>query len=120
MGLEFGGGPAADSGEQAYVPGLSGQTVTSSGDTLIYMATAGKAFRIRWSYAVPVTRGSEDPPVITIKILNPDNTVYATPFVVAAVSKRKLITGPVGGKIVVNLDIAARVPVTFDIEEFTP
>lgn len=107
----------ADSGEVEYSPGLFGTTVTSSGDTVVYTATLGSAFVIHFTYAVPVTRGAEDPPVITIKILNSDNSVFATPYVVAAVSQRKRITGPINGKIAVNLDIGARVPVTFDIEE---
>lgn len=110
----------ADSAEREYTPGAFGGLATVVGDTVVYSAPAGKAFRIRSSYAVPVLRGTEDAPVITIKILNPDNSVFATPFVWAAGSKRKLITGPVGGKLVINLDIAARVPYSFDIQEFTP
>lgn len=111
----------ADEQLDMFEPGMVGAIVTVSGDTDIYeVATPGNAFRIRWSYAVPVVRGSEEPPVITIKLLNPDLSVYKTPFVAAALSKRKRIDGPVDGKLVVNLDIAARVACTFDIEEFTP
>lgn len=105
-----------DSSEKEYTPGSFGNTITAAGDTVVYTAPTGKGFVIHSAYAVPVLRGSEDPPVITIKIVNAANAVLSTPYVWAANSKRKKITCPVDAKIVVNLDIAARVAYTFDIE----
>lgn len=113
----------ADSAEVEYTPGMiqgSPPVVTAAGDTTVYTAPADKAFRIRWVSAVSVPRGMEDEPVITIKVLNSDNSLFRAPFIGKAISKRQVITCPVGGKIAVNLDLASRVPVNFNIEEFTP
>ena len=113
----------ADSGEIEYTPGLtpfSIQPVDGAGDHTVYVAPADKAFRIRRSKATPITRGSEDSPQITIKILDATDAVVKTPFKDGFISVRQLITGPVGGKVVVSLDIAARVSGGFNIEEFTP
>lgn len=110
----------ADSNEIEYLPGLTTMLVTSAGDTVVYTAPVDKAFRLYSMSAVPVLRGVEDAPVITVLIKNSDGSPFKTAYIGAAISKRKLITCPVGGKIVVNIDIAARLPTTFDIEEFAP
>lgn len=108
----------ADSADLLWVPGPVCALVTASGDTTVYQPSdSTKAFIIHSTYAVPVIRGVEDAPVITIKLLNPNDTLYQTIFIVAAVSKRKRFVAPVNGKLVVNLDIASRVPCSFDIEE---
>lgn len=112
--------PMADTGEREYSPGLTPMLVEIAGDTPIYTAPAGKAFRVRAIDAVPVVRGLENAPVIVFKILNSDNTLFRTFYILGAISKRKPMTGPIEGKAVIELDIAARVPVTLDIEEFTP
>lgn len=106
-----------DSGEREYSPGLTPALVTASGDTIVYTAPGGVAFRIRKFYAVPIVRGVEDAPVITLKILDSAGSLYKTFYIAAAVCERKPVTGPAGGKIVVSLDIAGRVGATFDIEE---
>jgi hypothetical protein len=108
---------AIDSGEREYSPGLTPALVTASGETIVYTAPTGVGFRIRKFYAVPIVRGVEDAPVITLKILDSAGSLYTTFYIAAAVCERKPVTGPAGGKIVVSLDIAARVGATFDIEE---
>ena len=109
----------ADSGEREYSPGITSQIVTASGPTTIYTAPSGTAFRIRMMKAIPVLRGSEEDPVVTIEVQDSVGTPTVT-INDNAIQLRKLITGPTEGKIVVSLDIASRVPVWFDIEEFTP
>lgn len=113
----------ADSGEVEYMPGptpFSLDLVDGAGDHIVYTAPADKAFRIRRSKAMPIPRGTEESPKITIKILDSANALVKTPFIDGFISVRQLITGPVGGKISVTLDIAARVTGGFNIEEFTP
>lgn len=112
-----GGVTTDDSSEREYAPGLVSDVATQAGDKTIYIPTPGKAWRLRWAYAVPVLRGSEEPPVITIKTVNASGELIKTLYSVAAVSKRKVITMPAGARLVVNLDVPVRVPVTFDIEE---
>lgn len=125
LGLWNGGTPVPVDGanplpvveDAEYAPGPFGAVVTASGDTVVYTAPGGTAFRIHKTYAVPVVRGTEDAPVVTVKILNPDDSTFLVPFVWAGSQCKKLITGPAGGKIAINLDIAGRVPVSFDVEE---
>jgi len=112
-----GGVTTDDSSEREYAPGLVSDVASQAGDKEIYAPPAGKAWRLRWAYAVPVTRGSEDAPVITIKTVNAAGGALKTHYSAAAVSKRKVITMPADARLVVSLDIAGRVPVTFDIEE---
>jgi type 1 fimbria pilin len=107
-----------DSGEREYSPGLTPALVTAQGQTVIYTAPDGVAFRIRKFYAVPVVRGAENAPVVTLKLLNADGSLFKVFYIAAAVSERKQVTGPAGGKIAVTLDVQGRVPTTFDIEEF--
>jgi len=106
-----------DSAEYEYTPGPLGAKVTAAGDNLVYTATAGKQFRVHWTYAIN-NPASSTYPFITIKILNSSGALVKTPFMVYAISKRQLFTGPVGGMIVVNLDIAGSVACSFIIEEF--
>lgn len=108
-----------DSSEREYTPGLTGVLVTSAGDTIVYTPPAGKGWILHSAYAVPVTRGAEDPPVITIKTISSAGSggnLLKTHFVWAANSSRKKITMPADAQLVVALDIAGRVPTTFDIE----
>lgn len=116
-----GGQLRADSGEVEYSPGPVAGIVTTSGDHDIYgPGSPAQAFRIRSSYAIPVTRTGEEPPVITLKILDGDDNLVQTIFCGAAFSKRKVYPVAVGNRLVLNLDIAARVPYTFDIEDVSP
>lgn len=113
----------ADSGEVEYFPGPTPLAIApgdGAGDHLVYTAPADKAFRIRRSKVAPILRGLEESPQITVKILDADDVEVDRPFIDGYISVRQLITCPVGGKIVVNLDIASRVAGGFTIEEFTP
>ena len=108
-----------DSSEREYTPGLLGTLVTAAGDTVVYAPPAGKSWILHQAYAVPVTRGAEEPPVITIKTITSaatGGTPLKTHFVWAANSSRKRITMPADARLVVELDIPGRVPTTFDIE----
>ena len=109
-----------DSSEREYGPGLIATLVTTAGDTIVFTPTAGKAWRLHWAYAVPLTRDSENAPVITIKTIASAAAGAGDlkkHYCVTAMSKRKVISMPADARLVVNLDIAGRVPVTFDIEE---
>lgn len=108
-----------DSSEREYAPGLLGTLVANAGDTIIYTPPAGKGWILHASYAVPVSRGTQDPPVITVKTVASaaaGGALLKTHFVWAANSSRKRITMPADARLVVNLDIAGPVPTTFDIE----
>ncbi len=117
QGIQQGGTVLTDdSSEREYSPGLTPLLVTVAGDTTVYTPPAGKAWLLHFAYAVPVTRGVEDAPVITIKTVSAASVLIATHYIAAAVSKRKKIAMPVDARLVVNLDIAGRVPTNFDIE----
>lgn len=105
-----------DSNEREYTPGLTPTLVTLAGDTTVYTPPAGKAWILHWSYAIPVIRSSQEPPVITVKTVDVNGIALATHYIAAAVSKRKQVTMPIDARLVVNLDISSLVPCTFDIE----
>lgn len=105
----------ADSGEREYSPGIVSGTLTTSGAVTAY-ASSGPAFAVRKYYALPVLRGLEEAPVITITITDSADVVLKT-ITHGGDSWRKKITGPAGGKVKIALDIDARVPYYFDIQE---
>ena len=97
-----------DSGEQEFTHVVA--TVTASGDTLLYTPSPGKRVRVRWVYAINDPGSSASP---LIKVLLGTREIYR----VFAVSKRQLVTGPVDGALIINLDEAASVAVTVLLEE---
>lgn len=113
----------ADSGEVEYSPGripFAIEIADGAGDHIAYTAPVDKAFRIRRSKAMPIPRGEEESPQITVKVLDADDALYRVLFIEGFISERQVFTCPVGGKVVVSLDIAARVSGGFNIEEFAP
>lgn len=112
----------SDSGERDCSPGRIPVLVQTIGDTVIYdnrtsEGGSGNGFKVRKLYAVPVLRGTEEPPVITFKILDQDGVLIKTLEIVAALSERTYYQASADSRLVVNLDIAARVPCRATIEE---
>lgn len=97
-----------DSGEQEFTHVVA--TVTASGDTPLYTPASGKRVRVRWVYAINDPGSSASP---LIKVFLGNREIYR----VFAISKRQLVTGPVDGALIINLDEAASVAVTVLLEE---
>lgn len=99
---------AIDSGERELTTVVA--TVTASGDTDIHAPASGKRVRIRWIIAINDPTSSTAP-VIKIKLGSDEK------YRVWALSKRQRDTGPIDGKLTVNLSQAGNVLVTARIEE---
>lgn len=99
----------ADSGEQEFTHVVA--TVTSAGSTTVYTPATGKRLRLRWIYAVTDPAAAAFP---LIKVFLGAEEKYR----VYALSKRQMVTGPVDGALIVNLDQPGSVAITALLEEF--
>lgn len=98
----------ADSGEREYIHVVA--TASQSGDTEIYTPSPGKRVVLRWIYAInDPTSGAA--PMIKVKLGGEEK------YRVWALSKRQKVTGPINGKLVINLTAAGNVAVTAILEE---
>jgi hypothetical protein len=97
-----------DSGEHEYLHVVA--TVTASGPTVLHTPAAGKRVRLRWIYAL-TDPNSDDNPLIKVLLGGEEK------FRVYALSKRQLVTGPIDGALIVDLNSAASVAVTAILEE---
>jgi hypothetical protein len=97
-----------DSGETEFTHVVA--TVTSSGTTTVYTPAAGRRVRLRWIYALN-DPGSDAAPLIRVFLGAEEK------FRTYALSKRQLVTGPVDGALIVELNTAASVAVTAILEE---
>lgn len=98
----------SDSGEEEFTHVVA--TITASGNTTVYTPTSGRSVRLRWVYAIN-SPGSTANPLIRI-FLGAQEKYRAY-----AISKRQMVTGPVDGPVIINLDAAASVAVTILLEE---
>lgn len=126
-----------DSGERDYTPGRVPKLIVPAdglGPHILYDNRTqesggapdingnygnGQGFRLRRIYAVPVTRSSEEPPVITLKVVSGAGTLLRVLDITAANSERSYFACPADARVVAELDIAARVPCRLTIEELT-
>jgi hypothetical protein len=97
-----------DSGENEFTHVVA--TVTSAGSTVIHTPAAGKRIRLRWIYALN-DPNADTFPLIQIRLGSEEK------FRTYALSKRQLVTGPVDGSLIVELNTAASVAVTAILEE---
>jgi hypothetical protein len=97
-----------DSGEHAYLHVVA--TVTAAGPTVLHTPAAGKRVQLRWIYVLP-DPGADANPLIRVLLGTEEK------FRVYALSKRQLVTGPVDGALIVDLNSAASVAVTAILEE---
>ena len=97
-----------DSAEHDYLHVVA--TVTAEGPTVLHTPAAGKRVRLRWICALTDPSSDITP---LIKVLLGGEEKYR----VYALSKRQLVTGPVDGALIVDLNSAASVAVTAILEE---
>lgn len=98
----------SDSGEEEFTHTVA--TVTASGSTTVYTPASGKRVRLRWIYAINDPDATTSPLIRVFLGAEEKYRVYA-------LSKRQMVTGPVNGALIINLDQAGSVAVTALIEE---
>ena len=85
-------------------------SVTAAGDNIVYSPAVGKKIRLHWVYTMN-DPSSTTPAKITISLGG------VVKYITFGVSKRQVDTGPIDGKLTINLSQAGSVACTFRLEE---